>query len=116
MPFDAMMSNPQAFFGAPVTSQPENPQEGEVYMDTNTNMLRMYVNGQWITPGIDNIPQLEPGMPIEVAIRKHQKVIAELIGIITDLQLRVKELEGIVGTENRFKNIVREIQDGEEND
>jgi hypothetical protein len=114
MPFDAMMSNPQAFFGTPVTSQPENPQEGEVYMDTNTNMLRMYVNGQWITPGIDNIPQLSPGETFDSAIKKHQTVIKELIGIITDLQLRVKELESIVGTENRFKNIVREIQDGEE--
>lgn len=121
MPYDVMTSNPQAFFGAPATSQPENPQEGEVYMDTNTNMLRMYINGQWITPGIDNIPQLQPGESFDSAIKKHHKliekqsiVIKALVEQLTELQYKVQTLEKIVGTEDRFKNIIRELQDGEE--
>lgn len=114
MPFDVMMSNPQVFFGM---SEPASPQEGEVYMDQSTGMLRMYMNGEWVTPGFENYDKtLQAGESYDSAIRKHHKIIAALVDMVTELQLKVQKLEKIVGTEDRFKNIIREIQDGKENE
>ena len=101
-------------------TNPDNPKEGDICMNDDTNMLMMYMGGEWVTPGFE-APELHINENLDERIRKHSdyikkqhRVIKALIDQMTELQLKVKTLEQIVGTENRFKNTIREIQSDQE--
>lgn len=89
---------------------PIGPVEGDVVLKEN-GMLSMYVNGQWVNPGWPTFNESFTSQAPETLLKALKAQIMIVLRQQERLVDRIEELEEIVGTENRFKNVIREQEE-----
>lgn len=104
------VSTPPLVMPPPSTVPPSDPVEGSIYTD-NEDQEHIWSNGAWHILTLERYSWTE--QTLEKVLKIQQLMLKNFSDWNKQMEDRIKKLEAIVDTENRFKNIIREEDDEE---